>query len=265
MNIHIQKKEYNKILESTHVKLEMGSPLYSLQDKNSDQDILVLHQPFINQVINPFINHHQFQYKDIETNIDYNICNYLTFVKNLVSGDSIVNFELLWCPKFNTEDNKVAFLENYKYDFITFNIINAFLGIAKRDIKHFNKRPSLHDKKRGYIHISRTILQATQLIDTRDFQLVNPSICLLKKKIESIDQKEMKELEKEFSIILVNIENLKTKLQLLLTKKQISKFLSPFKQEDIVYNLNEVIIPNDYLNLYSIYETNETSIIQYNK
>ena len=58
MNIHIQKEEYEKILQNDHTKLIMGSPLYYLQDENSDNDVLVLHDPFINQVINPFINHH---------------------------------------------------------------------------------------------------------------------------------------------------------------------------------------------------------------
>jgi hypothetical protein len=264
MNIHIDNKQYNNIIVANHIKLPIGSVIYGLNDEHSDEDYLLIYQPFVHQINNPFMNHHQFQYK--ENNIDYNLVDYVTFIKNLVTGDSTINFELLWSDDFNNENNQINWLSEYKKDFITYNIINAYIGFAKRDMKYFNKRLTDIDKKRGLVHIKRCILFATELLYDNNLTLKNEKLLEYKKDITNINIVNCI-LEADLFINYKNIlESLKKELNLRLENKTINRFLNPEKQESIVNKLNystTIRKTCSVIDLSKIYLANENGQVNY--
>jgi hypothetical protein len=264
MNIHINKEDYNNIIIANHVKLPIGSVVYGLNDEHSDEDYLLIYQPFVHQINNPFMNHHQFQYK--ENNVDYNLVDYIIFIKNLVSGDSTINFELLWADEFNNENNQINWLSEYKKDFITYNIINAYIGFAKRDIKYFNKRLTDIDKKRGLVHINRSVTFASELLYDNNLTLKNEKLLEYKKDITNLIIKD----DIYNSDLFINykniLESLKKELNLRLENKTINRYLNPEKQESIVYKLNYLNTIRktcSVIDLSKIYLTNENGQINY--
>ena len=63
MNIHT-KTQYLEILEQRTVfKTVIGSRLYDTANENSDTDILYIYVESLDELNNPFFNHHQFQIK----------------------------------------------------------------------------------------------------------------------------------------------------------------------------------------------------------
>lgn len=265
MNIHINKEEYNNIIVANHVKLPIGSVIYGLNDEHSDEDYLLIYQPFVHQINNPFMNHHQFQYK--ENNIDYNLVDYVTFIKNLVTGDSTINFELLWSDDFNNENNQINWLSEYKKDFITYNIINAYIGFAKRDMKYFNKRLTDIDRKRGLVHIKRCILFATELLYDNNLTLKNEKLLEYKKDLTYfiITNNNMSD-SVLFKYYKNKLELLKKELNLRLENKTINRFLNPEKQESIVNKLNystTIRKTCSIIDLSKIYLANENGQVNY--
>jgi len=264
MNIHINNEQYNNIIIANHVKLPIGSVVYGLNDEHSDEDYLLIYQPFIHQINNPFMNHHQFQYK--ENNVDYNLVDYITFIKNLVTGDSTINFELLWTNEFNVENNQINWLSEYKNDFITYNIINAYIGFAKRDIKHFNKRTTDVDKKRGLIHINRCITFASELLYDNNLTLKNEKLLEYKKDINNINIVNCIFETVLFKECKNKLELLKKELNLRLENKTINRYLNPEKQESIVYKLNylnSIRKTCSVIDLSKIYLANENGQVNY--
>lgn len=142
-------------------KFLIGSHLYKTNDQNSDTDYLIIYYPFKNQLTSAFNNHHQFQYKDIENNIDYNFVDIITFVKNLVKGDSTINYELLYSDEF--KNSKLGFLCDYIEDFRTYTIIKAYLGFANRDLRLLKKRKTNKDKLAGLFHAQRSYIIAQNI------------------------------------------------------------------------------------------------------
>jgi hypothetical protein len=154
MNIHIEEEEFDWLMDQPRIgRFTIGSKLYNLHDRHSDTDYLVITYPFFNLTNSPFSNHHQFQYKDRINNIDYNFVDVVTFIKNLVSGDSTVNYELLHSEEFKA-NAKIGWLCDYVDSFTTYNIIKSYLGLADRDIRHFNKKVG-RDKVSAMMHIQR--------------------------------------------------------------------------------------------------------------
>ena len=265
MNIHIEKEHYNNIIVANHVKLPIGSVIYGLNDEHSDEDYLLIYQPFVHQINNPFMNHHQFQYK--ENNIDYNLVDYVTFIKNLVTGDSTINFELLWSDDFNNENNQINWLSDYKKDFITYNIINAYIGFAKRDMKYFNKRLTDIDRKRGLVHIKRCILFVTELLYDNNLTLKNEKLLEYKKDLNYfiITNNNMSD-SGLFKYYKNQLELLKKELNLRLENKTINRFLNPEKQESIVNKLNystTIRKTCSVIDLSKIYLANENGQVNY--
>lgn len=76
------------------------------------------------------------QYNDNENNIDYIYTSLGQFVRNIISGDSTINYEVLQHPEFRKEFKNLYFVVN-KLDKI--NTVKSYLGMAKRDIKSLKK------------------------------------------------------------------------------------------------------------------------------
>lgn len=159
MNIKIYKKEYEELLNKSTIfnKTVIGSRLYGTNKTTSDTDILIIYEyDFKSDLYYP--NYHQFQYDDVKNNIQYILVSKRQFFKNLFSGDSTINADVVM---FNSKplmsDNEI--LNTLR----TYNIIKAYIGFAKRDIKDYlNKRG-----KNKMFHIQRGLYCADELMNER--------------------------------------------------------------------------------------------------
>ncbi len=159
MNIHFTDKMLKEQLDkSTIFEIEVGSGMYGLKTPVSDTDILKIYLEGSLNLTNITNNHHQFQYKDTENDIDYIYTSLGQFVKNIMSGDSTINYEVLESSEFRARFSELYFYMN-KLDKI--NVVKSYLGMAKRDIKSFKKEPS---NKKAY-HIERGILFAESMLN----------------------------------------------------------------------------------------------------
>lgn len=151
MNIHISKEEHEFLLEHKNTEFLFGSHLYGTNTKNSDKDILITYNypkewfPYIL----PYPNIHQFQYKDIENNIDYIWVSNEHFFKNQASGESTINSDIVLLDSGIINTNKI-------YMCRTYNVLKGYLGFAKRDIKHWKEgKHKLQHASRGLITVKK--------------------------------------------------------------------------------------------------------------
>lgn len=259
MNIHINKLKYEQLLEAPKVgTFVIGSPLYGLNDENSDRDYLTIYYPFKNQINNPFFNHHQYQYKDIENNVDHNFVDIVTFIKNLVSGDSLINFELLHSDA-QIYGSDIDFLVPLKKHFYTYNVCKSYLGFAKRDCTTLHKRKTDPDRNRGILHIERCYISALQIL-TGEFKLRFKDVILSTDTvIKNFDHQ----------VTMNRIDHIrKIMLNPSLENGKITRFLNPDVQHIVNTELMNLInnkfnINNEILNLNDIYESNENPELKY--
>jgi predicted nucleotidyltransferase len=151
MNIKITKEEAQKLFDRETERHVVGSHLYGCNNENSDKDILVIYKSFDSFIDSSFTPPHQFQFT--EDNIDYIFTTRGQFLRNLYSGDSTINADLcLFSKTFDPDNKRVAYVRSY-------NIIKAYIGFAKRDIKMIGN--SLKDKK---FHAQRSLYTASCLM-----------------------------------------------------------------------------------------------------
>jgi predicted nucleotidyltransferase len=142
MNIHI-KEEFNKLLDdATIFKCEIGSPMYDLCNEKSDTDFLKI---YVNNTNSYLWMHHQFQFKD--NNVDYNYTTIQSFIRNLLTGDATINFEVLWSHEI--VNSKIKFLIPLREKLISYNVIKSYLGLAKRDFSQAKRGKKLSHAVRG--------------------------------------------------------------------------------------------------------------------
>lgn len=175
MNIHFTDKKLKKQLDqSTIFEIEVGSGMYGLKTPESDTDILCIYLEGSLNLTSITPNHHQLQYNDIDNNIDYIYTSLGQFIKNIISGDSTINYEVLQSHEFRKQFPDLYFHVN---NLDKINTVKSYLGMAKRDIKSFKKEPS--DKK-AY-HISRGILFANCIINNKNiFEILEDTRTQLK-------------------------------------------------------------------------------------
>ena len=155
MNIKITKDEFEYFKENTIAAFEtvIGSRMYGTSNEKSDTDILIVHEEFF-EADRYYPNYHQLQYDDIKNNIQYILTTDRKFYLNLFSGDSTINADVVLFYLDETDEEKLNMLR-------TFNIIKAFIGFAKRDIKFINKG------KNKLFHIERGLYCAEELLNNR--------------------------------------------------------------------------------------------------
>lgn len=159
MNIKITKEEFNFIKNNMEIVFDvvMGSKMYGTAREGSDTDRLVVYRDtkslFTSDLYYP--NYHQLQYDDIENNTQHIICSEKQFYMNLFSGDASINADIiLYYFSDKSKEEKLNMLR-------TFNIIKAFIGFAKRDIKQIGKG------KNKLFHIERGLYCAHELLHQR--------------------------------------------------------------------------------------------------
>ena len=180
MNIHIEHNNLLKVLhDSTIQTFEFGSKLYSLDNKDSDvDDIAVIAQ---NQFFaNTFLwEHHTLQEATTCRDTIYTTMQLL--VRNLMTGDSTAYFEVLHSDE--CKGSILEFLYERREWFYNFTTIRAFLGYARRDIKHAT------DSCKRFAHAIRCYYTAKMIFDdnfyTNDFRNYDNTVYDYMKKLKN--------------------------------------------------------------------------------
>lgn len=171
MNIHFTDKLlFNKLKDATLVRATVGSHLYGSNTSESDIDYLYIYATSENELNSMVQSHHQLQYN--EDGIDHVFVSLHSFIKNCLSGDSTINFEVIQSDIL--QDTCLEFIHEYKELFKTQTIIKSYLGLAKRDIKYFHKADTEYLKRKRLGHIVRGYLYANSIMYHRfDFNSLN--------------------------------------------------------------------------------------------
>lgn len=173
MNIHIEKELFNQLDKISFVTFEVGSPLYNLQTEESDIDLLSIYIEDDMTSKSFLWEHHQLQYK--EEKVDRNFSTLQGFIRNILTGDATINFELLFTEEM--KNSSLDFLYEKRFQFINYNIIKSYLGLAKRDFKSAFKglhRTNNKDALKSLSHAVRGIIFAEQLLfEPKNFNMKN--------------------------------------------------------------------------------------------
>lgn len=162
MNIHFTDNLLKSQLDSaTLCQIEFGSTLYGLNTKKSDTDILCIYAQSINNCQSILSYEHTLQYVG-EENIDYIYVSLSQFVKSLIKGDCTTYFEVLHTAEFKQHFEKLYTIKQYFYHN---KIMDAYLGLAKRDLRLAKKEHVLFgSKKKKLSHTLRGLYSFDMLI-----------------------------------------------------------------------------------------------------
>jgi len=257
MNIKIKDyKFFDNLYNSCFLKIEVGSSMYGLKNKNSDTDLLCIYNTSENELNSVFKSHHQIQYK--KNIIDYLFVNIHKFIENCISGDSPINFEVINSDKLKNSELKFLY-DNRKF-FYTYKILKSYNGLAKRDIKNINKYAKTeYDKNKKVSHIYRSLKTIEKILLNNEIQLTEEEIKIIKNNIFKFDKENRK-----YFLEYLNSENiiLREKINNLLDDEKIVKFMLPEYQKIIdnnIFNLlkNTKVKKADNFNLELFYDVNE--------
>lgn len=161
MNIHFSnEKLFNQLQKATLVKCKVGSTLYGTNNKNSDQDFLYIYATSLNELNSIIWSQHQLQYK--ENNIDHNFVSIHSFIKNIINGDSTINYEIIQSDELN--NTSLQFIHDYKHIFNTYKIVKSYLGLCKRDLKYITNCTTEYQTNKQLEHINRGYLFAKNIM-----------------------------------------------------------------------------------------------------
>lgn len=156
MNIHLDDDNIlNVMRDSTIATFEFGSKIYGLENSDSDIDdiAIVAHNDFF---ANTFLwEHHTLQ--SVSEERDTIFTNMQLLVRNLMTGDSTCYFETLHTNQ--CAGTVLEFLSDRREWFYNFATIRAFLGYARRDIKHAK------DNGKRFSHALRCYYSAKMLFE----------------------------------------------------------------------------------------------------
>lgn len=222
MNIHINEDEFNELKNYIVGEYQFGSVLYGLNNEKSDKDILYLYENPNNwdETLRFYNINNQFQYKDVDNNIDYIFSSVDQFWKNLTTGDSTINCDIFL---FNKDFNN-AIDSEYRLKFIrTYRIMKAYLGLAKRDFNQHNK--GIHK----LIHGARSLYMTETLINNE-----LPTINGIQEYVKNIS------LEDRTNLIDKEIE-LRKKITNMLDNKEITHYYIPKISDKLLYKMMQSI------------------------
>ncbi len=174
MNIHFTDKDlFERLKQATIAKVVVGSHMYGTNNENSDTDYLYIYATSQNE-LNSFIQtNHQLQYN--EDGIDHNFVSLHTFLKNIVNGDSTINFEVVQSDALY--DTDLHWLKFHSKAFITYTVVKSYLGLCNRDIKFYYKEKNEYNIKKKLLHIIRGCLYADSLLNNNfDFKNLNQKL-----------------------------------------------------------------------------------------
>lgn len=204
MNIHFTDKVlFEKLKKATIAKVIVGSHLYGTQTEVSDTDFLYIYATSENELKSFVQVNHQLQYK--EDGIDHNFVSLHSFIRNSLNGDSTINFEVIQSGILS--NTSLRWLDESKDFFKTYTITRSYLGLSRRDVKHFGKYTEEYEKRKRFGHIIRGYLYSKALVEHNfDFNELNIE---LKELMNTIDYNSGKEL-KRFSGYITDLREVLT-------------------------------------------------------
>jgi len=206
MNIHFTDKNlFEKLKKATLAKVVVGSRMYGIHNDDinkgplSDTDFLYIYATSENELLSAIQTHHQLQFIDEEGN-DHNFVSLHTFVRNILNGDSTINFEVVQSNVlFGTQ---LDWITNYKDAFITYTVIRSYLGLCRRDIKHYHKANTEYLKRKRLGHIIRGYIYARDMIhDQWNFTLANLELKSIIDNLDVSNNKTLKEYDAAISTL----------------------------------------------------------------
>jgi len=208
MNIHIKNKSlFNRLLKSTIFSTEIGSKMYKTSDEKSDTDILHIYKTSdleLNSILN---SHHQLQFK--ENNIDYIFSSLHSFLRNTLSGDSTINFEVI--NSENLINSKLNFLYENRKSFYTYKIMRSYLGFGRRDLKQINLGKGKRGKNKKLFHAYRCYKSCLDIYNGEFNSIINnPKSFEIKEKIFNNEDYKYRDFLK--NSLKDEIDNLRNKI-----------------------------------------------------
>lgn len=206
MNIKITDQNLLAVLENSTInRFEFGSSLYGLNNESSDIDDIsvVANNKFF---ANSFLwEHHTLQRASTERDTIFTTIQLL--VRNLMSGDSTAYFEVLHSDQ--CVGTVLEFLSERKDWFYNFSTIRAFIGYARRDIKHAT------DSGKRFSHALRCFYSAHMLYrdnfysnDLRDYDVdVYKYIKALKDETHNMSNKELHQEIKHYKLMIDSLRS----------------------------------------------------------
>jgi len=240
MNIHFTDELlFENLSYNTIAKTIVGSHMYGLDNEKSDVDYLYIY--LNNQSNNNSImwEHHQLQYK--KNDIDYNFTTLQSFIRNALTGDATINFEVIYSG--DLKNTYLEWLIEYKDYFINYNIIKSYLGMAKRDLKNYlkitnNLKNHTTETNKKLSHFVRGVYFAHTLFNGI-FELKKNDIEFeLENKNFNFNLKDIKNGKNiDYSLIIEIFEKLMINTRIELNKTldagKIVKFMEPKKLKEI--------------------------------
>lgn len=170
MNIHFKDPIlFEKLKKATIAKVRVGSFVYGTDTIESDEDFLYIYATSENELLSVIQTQHQLQYKSNNgyylnpRDIDHNFVSLHNFIKNIINGDSSINYEVIQSEELIGTD--LEWLIKYRNNFTTYTIIRSYLGFCNRDIKHYHKYNDKYNKEKRLKHIIRGYIYARDMID----------------------------------------------------------------------------------------------------
>ena len=266
MNIHFtDDKILNSLVESTIIKIKIGSHMYGTNDNFSDIDYLSIYVPCEKEESFFTKSHHQFQYKDIDNNIDYLFISIDSFISNALSGDSTINFETIYSN--DLKNSELSFLYDMRNEFINYKIVRSYLGLARRDYKHLKLAMNKRERLKKIGHIYRGYKFATYILQFDFSPILKKDDLLEIGNINSLsDYVEIKkyttELMTKINFMRDNLANEIDSIDFIKymsvsSQEKLHKSLISFKESDTYRGK----IVNDHNIMGLIYDVNENGVV----
>jgi len=232
--------------------------MYGLEHKESDTDILCIYNTSERELKSFMTSHHQLQYK--KDDVDYLFINIHTFIRNVLSGDSTINFEVINSEKLIGTD--LEFLYENRNTFYNYKIMRSYLGLAKRDIKRLNIDSNTEfDKNKKLAHVYRGYITARKIFNAELITLSKLEIYHIKNSIWNIESyKERKILSDK---IMIKINELRNTINTDSDMNKINSYMSIENQKIIDNELFSVISRNkkmENFDLSMFYDANENDV-----
>lgn len=161
MNIKINQAQASYLFKLEEERVLIGSRLYGTNRPDSDTDVLVMCEELDDELSHAYACNHQFQYDCLGDNTQYIFTTEAQFWRNLMSGDSTINADVILFSDLSkdelTDEERLNICRTY-------NVIKAYLGFAKRDIRDLKSGKRTKNKQH---HIERGLYCADCLLDNK--------------------------------------------------------------------------------------------------
>lgn len=241
MNIHIDQVAFEELKTATILSIKMGSRMYNLENSSSDTDMLhIIATPtgWTNSLV---WTHHNLQYK--ENGVDHVFTTLQNFVRNILKGDSTINYECLYSKEI--ENSSLAFLSDMRLKFNNYSLIRSYLGLVRRDLKNFSQG---YDSKKLF-HAVRGLWTANQIMKntySNDIKQVDLSIYTYLHELKNGIISDRRVLIEKVKEISKATDSLRAKLTELLNNKLMNRIMEPSSLKSLDEKLKQFCLTKDY-------------------